>query len=517
MKSNIFKIYSGDVNGFFGLFLNNITNLIALSGILLGIGMSKSIVFGRIIPASAFACFIGAICYFIMANKLAKRTGRDDVTSLPIGISVPHMFIITFVIILPVLTKTNDPIKAWQAAVAWSFIEGLVEISGAYMGNYLRSKIPRAAMLGTLAGVSLAFISIRSVVASFEKPYLSFLPFGILFLGWFNNKGYIKKIPVGFLIIIVAIFIGVVTKSINFENLKTVSFSLNLPKIYILDLISGLKDSWSFIITALPFGIYNFFETMDNLESAAVSGDDYNTRKVMFIDGVSTIIGTVLGSGFPTAVYIGHAGWKKIGSRKMYVLMSSSTVLLLSITGTIIFLYNVIPLEAIFPILVYIGIIITEQAFSASPKEHYPAIVLAILPQIASWAYGLINTSIIAGGGSLTASIDTLYKEGVPYMGFQVYGSGAIVVGMLWSSLLIFIIDDKIKNAVLVSLLSALFSYIGIIHSTKISLGSNINITIAYLMLTVLFIIILFIKKRNTYKSIPVTMNEKTDDNNYQI
>ena len=55
--------------------------------------------------------------YAWLAYRLAKRTGRDDVCALPSGISVPHMFVVTFVIMLPIAPKTGDPIKGWEAGL----------------------------------------------------------------------------------------------------------------------------------------------------------------------------------------------------------------------------------------------------------------------------------------------------------------------------------------------------------------------------------------------------------------
>ena len=40
--------------------------------------------------------------YAWLAYQLAEKTGRTDVCALPSGISVPHMFIVTFVIMLPI-------------------------------------------------------------------------------------------------------------------------------------------------------------------------------------------------------------------------------------------------------------------------------------------------------------------------------------------------------------------------------------------------------------------------------
>ena len=71
------------------------------------------------------------------------------------------MFIVVFLIMLPIYLQTNDPILAWQAGLAWAFIIGVIVLLGAFVGPTIRKYTPRAAMLGTLAGISIAFISMR--------------------------------------------------------------------------------------------------------------------------------------------------------------------------------------------------------------------------------------------------------------------------------------------------------------------------------------------------------------------
>ena len=88
-----------------------------------------------------------------------RKESRDDVTAMPYGPSVPHMFIVVFVIMLPIYLKTKDPLLAWEAGIAWAFIIGVIVLIGAFVGPYIRKYAPRAAMLGTLAGISITFIS----------------------------------------------------------------------------------------------------------------------------------------------------------------------------------------------------------------------------------------------------------------------------------------------------------------------------------------------------------------------
>ena len=176
---------AGDWNGFFGLFTNVALNVIVLTGLCLGVvKLPESIVFGRVLPALGIALPIGNLFYAWLAWQLAKREGRSDVTALPYGPSVPHMFIVIFLVMLPTYLKTNDPILAWQAGLAWAFIIGVIILLGAFVGPTMRKYTPRAAMLGALAGISIAFISMRPAALSWQVPWIAFVSLGIILVSW---------------------------------------------------------------------------------------------------------------------------------------------------------------------------------------------------------------------------------------------------------------------------------------------------------------------------------------------
>ena len=129
----------GDWNGFFGLFTNVVLNVIVLTGLCLGVvHLPADTVFGRILPALGIALPIGNLYYAWLAWKLAHKEGRSDVTAMPYGPSVPHMFIVVFVVMLPVYLKTKDPMLAWEAGLAWAFIIGVIILSGMFFGPWIR-------------------------------------------------------------------------------------------------------------------------------------------------------------------------------------------------------------------------------------------------------------------------------------------------------------------------------------------------------------------------------------------
>jgi adenine/guanine/hypoxanthine permease len=128
---------SGDWNAFFGFGTNILVNLLVLTGLLrFVLHMPDEVVFGRILPACGLMLFTSTLYYAWLAYKLAKETGRDDVTALPSGTSVPHMFVVVFVIMLPIALKTGDPVKGWEAGLTWVFIQSFVLMAGGFIAPY---------------------------------------------------------------------------------------------------------------------------------------------------------------------------------------------------------------------------------------------------------------------------------------------------------------------------------------------------------------------------------------------
>jgi AGZA family xanthine/uracil permease-like MFS transporter len=488
----------GDWNAFFGFGTNILVNLLTLTGLLRYVlQMPADLVFGRILPAAGLMMCMSTMYYGWLAYRLAKKTGRNDVCALPSGISVPHMFIVTLVIMLPVKLATGDPIKGWQAGLTWVFIQSFVLMAGGFLAPIVRRITPKAALLGALAGVSITFISMKPALEMFMTPTIGIVCFAIILVSWFGGVKY-GGIPAGLVAIAAGTLIAWGSNLFGFniggmsaENVKASfqTFGFAVPHPVLGLVLGGLH--WSFLktilVTAIPFGIYDLVEAMDNVVSASAAGDEYPTTRVLTADGVVSLIGCLMGNPYINAVYIGHPGWKAMGGRIGYSAATGVMVIALSWFGVISLMTAVIPVVAISPILLYIGMLIGSQAFQESPHKHAPAIVVALVPSIAAWGKLQIDNTLgaVSNIHHVTPEMIASMKQvGIMYQGLAVLGAGSILSGVILGSVTTYIVDREFSKAAAFAAAGAVLTSFGLMHGEEVDLMhiQNPGVVLAYLI-----------------------------------
>ena len=491
----------GDWNAFFGFGTNILVNLLTLTGLLkFVLKMDDHLIFHRILPATGLMLFLSTLYYAWLAYRLAKKTGRTDVCALPSGISVPHMFIVVFVIMGPIAQK-HGAVKGWEAGLTWVFIQSFVLMVGGFIAPIIRKITPRAALLGTLAGVSVTFIAMKPALEMFLNPVIGMACFAVILASWFGGIKY-GKIPAGLVAIAVGTLIawgsnlfglnygGLTVKGLG-DSFANFGFSVPIPA---LDhVFGGFEFLGVILVTAIPFGIYDLVEALDNVESAEVAGDAFPTTQVLTADGVVSLIGCCMGNPFINAVYIGHPGWKSMGGRIGYSAATGVMVLIFALLGIVPVLLAAVPTVAIYPILLYIAMLIGSQAFQETPRSHAPAVVLSLVPHLAAWAVMLLGGTLGATGAVLAANNiapeqigaimgaipGQMAGNGVLLDGLHVLGGGSILGGLVLAAIGVFMIDRQFHKAAYFALAGAAMTFLGFMHGEKIGIAHGLSLAVA--------------------------------------
>jgi AGZA family xanthine/uracil permease-like MFS transporter len=459
---------AGDLNGFFALALDNMSDLVILSGILIGaFGFPKEVVLGRMIPGSAVGVLLGDLVYTWMAFRLARATGRDDVTAMPLGLDTPSTFAVAFGILGPVYLATKDATYAWQVGMAVMVLMGIVKVAGAWIGPWIRAAVPRAGLLGSIAGVALLLIGFLPAVKVFADPVVGLAALMLLLASLlgrvpmpFRAPGALAAVVVGTVLYyaLQALGLGAGAPKAG-QAVEWLQVALPLPT---LDFVAGLGQALAFLPIAVPFALATVIGGIDVTESAAAAGDDYDTRAILLTEGVATLAAGMCGGVLQSTPYIGHPAYKAMGSRAAYTLITALFIGLGGMLGYLAAIVDFLPEAAVAPILIFIGLEITAQAFEATPARHAKAVAVAFLPVIAYLL--VIQGNVLLGGVGATAA-QLQGEPAVAYRTFLVMGNGFILSALLWGAMVAHVIDRRLHLAAALAAGGAAMALFGVIHS----------------------------------------------------
>jgi len=461
----------GDIDGFFGLFIDNLLQLMVIA--VLGrvvCGFPPELITGRILPGAAVSILVGNLFYAWQARQLMRKTGRDDVTALPYGINTPSLIAYVFLIMGPVYQETKNPTLVWQVGLFACLMSGVMETAGAFVGDWLRRHTPRAALLSALAGVAITFIAMGFVFQIFASPAIALLPMMLILVTYASRARLPLGLPGGLLAVLTGVGLAWALRLLGVPSFQppahAYALALYLPTPVPGDLLALLASpiGWRYMAVIFPMGLFNVVGSLQNLESAEAAGDRYETRPSLLANGIGSLAAALFGSAFPTTIYIGHPAWKAMGARAGYSILNGAVITVLCLLGGITLVLKIVPLEATLGILLWIGIIITAQAFQEVPRRHALAVAFGLIPSLAAWALQIIETSLRKAGTTLYQVAPTFGSD------LHIHGVIALSQGFLLSStvlaaILVFVTERAFLRAAGWAAAAAALSMLGLIHA----------------------------------------------------
>ncbi|WP_447957802.1 NCS2 family permease [Vreelandella sp. EE7] len=468
-----------DTDAFFALFQNNIANFVIIAITMLGMGFPAEIVYGQVLPGAAVAVMVGNFYYAWSAARLAHKEQRSDVTALSYGISTPVMFVFLFGVLLPAKQLTGDAELAWKVAVAACFISGAIEALVSLVGRFVQHHLPRAAMLGAVAGVALTFIAGEMLFKTLEMPIIGLLVLGITIVGLIARVSMPFKLPTSLFAIVLGTAMAYLIGDAGGERFSDAFTHLGfyplLPNTAWWEGLGLLFSTMLAVLTVvLPITLYNAIETMNNVEAMEAAGDRYDVRECQAVDGAGTMIGALFGGVFPTTVYIATVGAKWMGAGRGYSIANGAVYALATMLGLIAALAAIIPVSVVAPILVFVGISMIATAFQANDTRYYPAVALAMLPYFANY----VSTRFNRGAEDVVSGISPAIVG---------MGQGAMFMAILLGAMTVCAIDHRFRKAAVFALVAAGFSFVGLMHAPKLALNAAPDFVLGYLAMALLF------------------------------
>ena len=192
------------------------------------------------------------------------------------------MFIVVFVVMLPVYLKTQDPVLAWQAGLAWAFVIG-VHHPARRLRRPDRAQIHAARGDAGRARRHFDRLHLDAPGVPELAGAVAVVPLARHHPGELDRAGAAAVRPSGRAGGGAGRHRAGLDRDLHRHQpadgpgrgrAALGKFGLH-PPIPSADLLQGLADIAPLLVTAVPLGIYNFTEGMNNVESASAAGDEY--------------------------------------------------------------------------------------------------------------------------------------------------------------------------------------------------------------------------------------------------
>jgi AGZA family xanthine/uracil permease-like MFS transporter len=481
----------GDVNAFFGLMLDNIADLLLMVSLMHGVfEFPTTFALTHMVPGTALGVLVGDLLFFLLALRLAKKTGRNSITSMPLGLDTPSTFGMVFFVLGPAFLSAKaalgveagaddtDPklrqaaMYAWQIGICAIFASGLFKIVCAFGSNWIRRLFPRAGLLGSLASIALVLISFLPLIEVAHFPIVGLVSLGIILITLVARLEIPFRVPGALAALLVGSALYYALIAVGFYESPTLELTAAdaarglLPTDWLIafrfEWLEVLPDSLKYLPVVIPFALATVVGGIDCTESAAAAGDEYDTNQVIGVEAVATLVAALCGGVIQTTPYIGHPAYKAMGGRAAYTLATALFVGSAGVLGYFGYFYMLIPKSTVFPILIFVGLEITAQSFLATPRRHYTAVAIACVPALAYLAIlqlegllGLIGAASSSLPPSKVFEIHTI----------RVLSAGFVFTSLLWAGMLASLIDRKLFRAAMFALVAAIAAFFGVIHS----------------------------------------------------
>lgn len=469
----------GDVNAFCGLVLDNCAGLILMVALLSGTyGLDANFSLRYMVPGTAIGVLVGDLLFTVMAFRLARRTGRNDITAMPLGLDTPSTFGMIFFVLGPAFLAARDEkgldhdtaaTYAWQIGVCAIITSGVFKIACAFAAGGIRRMVPRAGLLGSLAAIALVLISFMPMLDVAALPVVGYISLAIILTALVARVPVPGRIPGALAALAVSMGIYYLMQWTGTLGMPShaeaelgftpqLSFLIPWPR---FEWVHVFADSLYYLPVVIPFALATVIGGIDCTESAAAVGDEYHTGHVVGAEAVATLCAGLCGGVIQTTPYIGHPAYKAMGGRAAYTLATALFIGGAGIFGYFAFLYSFIPKAAIMPILIFIGLEITAQSYHATPKRHYAAVALACIPALAYLVAMFMDNLLTITG----AKLEELGTLGTQLVTMRILSAGFILTSLLWGAMLAALIDRRFRAAAAFAGVLAVASLFGVIHS----------------------------------------------------
>jgi AGZA family xanthine/uracil permease-like MFS transporter len=134
--------------------------------------------------------------------------------------------------------------------------------------------------------------------------------------------------------------------------------------------------------------------------------------------------------------------------------------------------------------VLWIGVVITAQAFQATPRAHASAVALGLFPAVAAWGMLMVSQTLGAAGIALgkfdlaeivLKDTSAFSRAGLMLEGLVALSQGFMLTCLVWSAASACLIERQFLRAAVWMSVGAVFSFFGFVHAGELTASGGVS------------------------------------------
>lgn len=479
--------FSGNLNATVGVFFDSFAKIAISIAVMAGaIHLAPDVIHHQVIPGVCFGLFMLNIAYYLQAKYMISKTGQT-ITALPSGLQSSCVFVWLFAVMLPISSKTGNPLLAYHVVLVANFLNAIFFTIISIVLIKCKQYIPKTALFSGLAGSAFTWLAVNNLPLLVAHPLSGLLPLFVMLILMFAK--YDKNVPLIMLGVIIGTIIALLTNEFTINHdLINQSIYMHLPKFAGLPLENTvITYCMQFLPLIIAFAIIDAISAVQTLEEARLSDDKFNPYTSLFISGGISGLSAFFGNPFAMALFFGHSSWKRANATADYSLFNGLIYLLLAFSGVAQLLVAIIPDWVALPVLIIIGLMTTAVSFSALEKEEHILLVIGIIPILIELIYNKLELL------AFQHNIEILSDPTIH--GMFILSKGAILFSMLMTSMLYYVMKRRFMSSFICVIFLLVCSTLGLIHSQSPQLVFLSSMNYFYISLAAILLVITMVTR----------------------
>lgn len=458
-----FRVSRGDLDAMVSHFGVNITDMAIPALLLAGIGVPLGFSIGHMLPGFSIGFLVAGMWVTWTAHRLAKRTGRTNVTSQVFGINVPSSTAYAISIMLPVYLHTHSLMDCWAAGAAAVVWMGIFKLICFPFARFIRRLIPRTAIMTVFAAAMYTFLSMAIVVRLFSSPLLGVIALAVVLAGVFAKIPLTKWNLSPFLVAwILVLVVGFSTSNISmaWTGVRVIS-----PWNFVPQLGQYMMKDVAYFSVIVPMSMYAVLQDIAAVEAAHAVGDEYSVRQTLFMDGICSVLIGLAGGIIPTVMYAVQPSYKNLGARISYHFWVPILMFVVVVFGLSMPAIDLFPWSLRAAVIAYVSIGVGRAAITNIEAKHFNAFLLGIIIPAAYLIQSTMHESLAALKIHFTPSVMHVLDKAIFWSSIQGMGNGFLMLVLVITSITVCLIDKKFLTAALWSLFGAVCAWLGLMNA----------------------------------------------------